>query len=1000
MGGNREIQLARRRGVHLVVAGLLTACSLAATRLPAVAATYTWEASNVAGLSGTSSLNWLNATQGTWGGGTPVTSDPATVIQFFSNNTTNLGYADTLTQTTVIDNGSSPFQLATLNLLGRGLSTADKPLTMVISGSPLNFAGATGAINFNSAQGGNASSVNYTISAPVSLGTVGTANVLTFDTNAAGNTTYRIDGIISELGAGSSLVKSGTGRLTLSAANTFTGGLTINAGTVSVGVVDGASGATIAGSGPLVINAGTFEVNGNTAGVVNQVVGSLAGSSSANLVINNRTLTFGSLNTDTVYAGGANGTLIKVGSGTTTLFSAGSGVSNVLLGVRGGTIKLGASKNFGVQDNELNTGTLDLDGYSASGSLTGFGPGFKLLTGSGTFTNTATGVFFRGAAGGTVEIKGNFALAANTTFRADAGGTKLVIIDGVLSGGATSILNSGNGFNATLRLTGSASNTFTGTWSMAAGTTELSKTGGAIAIPTNVSLGAGTLRLMANEQIADTAELNLRNAAGFDLNGYTETVANLVSPGTGAFEPNTTGKLILAGSVTNLIDIGTGLNITKEVGINIDLAGSGGILFTTTANQNRTMRIGTATPGQRVLDLGTQNRTVTVTGAGTLAVSALISSEITGSGGLVKDGANLLRLSANNTYFGNTRVDAGTLDLNGNPVAIAKSAFDTSGAGTLANISNTPTFGGLLGSNGFALGGTVTAFTLDVAAGATKTLAGILSGGSSSLNVTKTGAGTQVFQGANTHNGTTTVAAGRLEVAGAGNLAAGGAVVNGASAELRWNSSTAMAVPLTFTQGTISGTGTIGVAVDVGSGRTISPGNSPGIQPYSAGLVLSPGGTYAWEIANGTGTKGTAWDLINVTGGVLDLSGLSDAAKFTLDLTTLTTGDSSGPMDNYVAGDSYTWRIFDSVSLLLPGSFGSSPYAPGTNLTGLFALVTTNWKNPVPNSADMFVQVASDGLGIEFVVVPEPASLALAGVAAGLVVFGLRRVRSRSSPGA
>ncbi len=972
---------------------VLAIASLALPRHAAAQTVYTWDASNVAGLSGTSSLNWLNATQGAWAGGTPVTNVPATVIQFFANNTTNLTNSGALTQTTVIDNGGSPFQLATLDLLGRGSATTNRSLTMVISGDPLNFAGTTGAINFNPAVAGGSSNstVNYTISAPISLGTAGTANVLTITSNTAG--TYQIDGIISELEAGSSLVKAGSGRLQLSAANTFTGGLTINAGTVAVGVVGGTSAGTIAGTGPLVINAGTFEVNGNTTGVNNQTIGSLAGTSSANLLINNRSLTFGSLNTDTVYAGGggANGTLIKVGTGTTTLFSAGATVSNLFVGVRGGTIKLGASKNFSVQSNVLNTGTVDLDGYSASGSLTGFGPGFRLLTGAGTFTNTGTQPHFIGASGGTVEINGNFALAANSNFRADSGGTKLLVIDGVLSGGSGTITNSGNGFNATLRLTGSASNTFTGTWAVSAGTTELAKTGGAIALPTNVNLTGGTQIWQANEQIADTAELRLANAAGLNLNGFTETVRNLASPGTGAFAPNSTGKLVLAGTVTNLIDIGTGSNITKEVGIDIDLTGSGGILFTTTANQNRTMRIGTATAGQRTLDFGTSTRTVTVTGAGTLAVSALISSQITGSGGLIKDGTSLLRLSANNTFTGDTRVDAGTLDLNGNASAIAKSAFDTSGAGTLTNINTTPTFGGLLGSNGFALGGTVTTLTLDVAAGATKTLAGVLSGGSSSLNVTKTGAGTQVFQGANSHSGTTSVLAGRLEVASSGNLAAGGVTINGATADLRWNSSTSMTRPLTFTAGTISGSGTIGVAVTVGSGQAISPGNSPGIQAYTSGLTWNPGGTYVWETNALTGTAGTNWDMIAVSGGALDLSGLSGTNQFILDLTTLAAGDVAGGLASPYDGGSYMFQIASYASLGLPVGYSS---AAGSDLTALFSFNSlANWQGAKPAVGDISVIVNSTATGVDLVIVPEPGGIALAGIGIAAAVYALRRRR-------
>ncbi|MFX9762094.1 autotransporter-associated beta strand repeat-containing protein, partial [Acinetobacter baumannii] len=68
------------------------------------------------------------------------------------------------------------------------------------------------------------------------------ANQLTVGSN---NSTTEVSGIIS--GSGGSLVKVGTGTLTLSGANTYSGGTTINGGTlqlgtaVSAGAIQGAA---------------------------------------------------------------------------------------------------------------------------------------------------------------------------------------------------------------------------------------------------------------------------------------------------------------------------------------------------------------------------------------------------------------------------------------------------------------------------------------------------------------------------------------------------------------------------------------------------------------------------------------------------------------------------------------------------------------------------------------------------------------------------------------
>ena len=258
--------------------------------------------------------------------------------------------------------------------------------------------------------------------------------------------------------------------------------------------------------------------------------------------------------------------------------------------------------------------------------------------------------------------------------------------------------------------------------------------------------------------------------------------------------------------------------------------------------------------------------------------------------------------------------------------------------------------------------------------------------------IKKVGSGVLALSAVNLYTGPTTVTEGGLWIASTGRInTTSGVTVNGSGAEFKYNSSTAYTQPLTVTQGIVSGTGTISASggVSIATNAILSPGNSPGTQTFTTGLTLSPGGTYVWETNSGTGTAGVNWDVINVTAGGLNLSSLSSGGRFTLDLTTLTSSGSSGPMDNYTAGDSYTWRIFDANELTLPASFGSGPtYPAGTDITSLFNVVTTNWKNPVPDSGNVSVKVAADGKGIDLVVVPEPATLVLAGLGVGLAGLG------------
>src|SRR5262249_23276212 len=133
--------------------------------------------------------------------------------------------------------------------------------------------------------------------------------------------TFTFGGIISGSGA---FQQNGAGTTIFTAANTYTGGTTINAGTLQLG-----AGGSLAPTGALTVNAGgTFNLNS-----FNQTVGDLSGLGA--IALGSRTLTAGTANS-TTFGGPISGTggLVKQGSGALTLTGASSytGPTNINAG--------------------------------------------------------------------------------------------------------------------------------------------------------------------------------------------------------------------------------------------------------------------------------------------------------------------------------------------------------------------------------------------------------------------------------------------------------------------------------------------------------------------------------------------------------------------------------------------------------------------------------------------------------------------------------------------
>ena len=174
-----------------------------------------------------------------------------------------------------------------------------------------------------------------------------------------------VSGIIS--GAGS-LTKAGSGTLTLSAVNTYTGNTTISAGTLTV------SG-TLADTTD-VINSGTYDVDAS------DTIQSLSGSGAVELA-SGITLTTGDSGDDTVSGiiSGA-GSLTKSGSGTLTLSAANTYTGDTTISAG----KLTVSGTLADTTDVINSGTYDVDATDTIQSLRGSGAvelasGITLTTG-------------------------------------------------------------------------------------------------------------------------------------------------------------------------------------------------------------------------------------------------------------------------------------------------------------------------------------------------------------------------------------------------------------------------------------------------------------------------------------------------------------------------------------------------------------------------------------------------------------------------------------------
>ncbi len=183
------------------------------------------------------------------------------------------------------------------------------------------------------------------------------------------------------------------------------------------------------------------------------------------------------------------------------------------------------------------------------------------------------------------------------------------------------------------------------------------------------------------------------------------------------------------------------------------------------------------------------------------------------------------------------------------------------------------------------------------------------------------------------------------------------------------------------TGGTLGGTGfpspglvTIGSTTAASQGGIVAPGMSGPGTLNVASMIWDPFGRYAFERNETDNTIGAGVNDLISGSGSLDLTALSAAAPFDLNLTSVVSG--AGPT-------TYTLATFASIIS------GGTPYVNGTDVSNLFTFSGT-----VPANPDVMVVAGPSGVGqaLQFSsVAPEPASLGLLGLAA---LATLRRRRA------
>ena len=438
--------------------------------------------------------------------------------------------------------GATTIAAGTLALSTANAITATSGVALTVATSILDLTANSQTINNLSGVAGS----------QVRLGGGSKGTIYTYSLNSTANTLFA--GVISGGGIGfpfsgtANLLKDGTGTLTLTGANTFTGPLTINAGTLAL------SGGGSISSVTSVTNNATLDISGHTG---TAAINSLSGSTAGVVTLGANTLTLTAA--AGTYDGALNGTGgLAITGGTETLTAATAYTGGTSINAGGGLALSGngsISNSFSLND----AGTFDITNVTGgSSSLEALQGAGSVILGANTLNLTGTGTAFSGFISGTggVSITNDFAVFSGdntytgaTTVNAgvlqlgSGGATGSVAGSIVLNGTATLSIFHNNAVNLFNPISGSGALQQSGT-----GVTTIT---GADTYTGPTRILAGTLALSGAGSIATSS--SVINQAVFDISGVTGTTAsvrNVSGTSAGVVNLGTKTLVISAGGAT------------------------------------------------------------------------------------------------------------------------------------------------------------------------------------------------------------------------------------------------------------------------------------------------------------------------------------------------------------------------------------------------------------------------------------------------------------------
>ena len=670
----------------------------------------------------TSSGDWTDPTQWSLGA---VPNDPTQQIV--------LPPGGAATGATTMTFNSGTIVAATISDLGNPgrvlLNTGGSPTTITLNGlagQPTILDQPTGAFQFSI----GTSSVSNNINLVLGAGTNEFRNAL------VGANVMRIYANISEVNPGTNVTitsTTGNGTLILGGSNSFTGALNLDVGSALLDY-NQSNAPLIASTGSLIFNGGTIDFQGANSRTTTQTVAMSSFNAGTTQLIfdanNGGSLSTLNLGTLARSPGGAANIVAAAGpsGGLPTIQTSSANVSGILGGWI--TVQQSAFTDAPPNNNNYDWAT------NSGGSIVPF-TAYNTIDNEGSWTTNAN-------INNDAPFTGSVGTLTINSLRTNAAGSYTVNTTGLLtiaSGGILAQGTFGSGGTATPETL-----TFSGTGAVTSGTTDL------------IITGPGSAKTIV-------FAIPIQDAGGQSV-GITKDVGTVVIMGSDTYSGNVyvnTGSL----NIDTVANTGQPSSLGTSGTIYLGTVGDAGTLNFGT---NGTAVLGGST--DRTFVLGPAGGDIRNTGSGSLAV--ILTGPISGSSFTRFGTGGTTRILGSKAFAGAVTIGAGSLEVDsianiGSLSALGTGTIDpsitlgsaTAGGATLSYIGTTDAATNRIINLG-TMGGTIRVGNL-----VNLTLnggIGNLTVGTPSFSLTKFGVGTLIIPGAQSYQGTLSIAVGALSV--------------------------------------------------------------------------------------------------------------------------------------------------------------------------------------------------------------------------------------------